>query len=205
MRGLEPPPGLPDTDLNRARLPIPPHPRAGRRANISHGTCSRRFASLDPARTRAAIVQGTRTPPSHGGNPGSNPGSGTSEGPANRGAFVVLAVWPFPDTRSARRGFQSGTAASGRRDACRRATCEQAYNPRRAGQGVWSAPRADSGNGPTFRAEYRPPNIRTLRGRWEHTPAICLFARHIGRRYDRYALQFMVSSRRRHVVANGLP
>ncbi len=33
MRGLEPPPGFPDTDLNRARLPIPPHPRAsgGRR------------------------------------------------------------------------------------------------------------------------------------------------------------------------------
>jgi hypothetical protein len=28
MRGLEPPPGCPDTDLNRARLPIPPHPRA---------------------------------------------------------------------------------------------------------------------------------------------------------------------------------
>jgi hypothetical protein len=28
MRGLEPPPGFPDTDLNRARLPIPPHPRA---------------------------------------------------------------------------------------------------------------------------------------------------------------------------------
>jgi hypothetical protein len=26
MRGLEPPPGHPDTDLNRARLPIPPHP-----------------------------------------------------------------------------------------------------------------------------------------------------------------------------------
>jgi hypothetical protein len=29
MRGLEPPRGLPHTDLNRARLPIPPHPRAG--------------------------------------------------------------------------------------------------------------------------------------------------------------------------------
>src|SRR5271154_4036221 len=29
MRGLEPPPGCPDTDLNRARLPIPPHPREG--------------------------------------------------------------------------------------------------------------------------------------------------------------------------------
>ena len=28
MRGLEPPRGFPHTDLNRARLPIPPHPRA---------------------------------------------------------------------------------------------------------------------------------------------------------------------------------
>ncbi len=36
MRGLEPPPGFPDTDLNRARLPIPPHPRAGGDAKISH-------------------------------------------------------------------------------------------------------------------------------------------------------------------------
>ncbi len=27
MRGLEPPRGYPHTDLNRARLPIPPHPR----------------------------------------------------------------------------------------------------------------------------------------------------------------------------------
>src|SRR5262245_14081022 len=27
MRGLEPPRGCPHTDLNRARLPIPPHPR----------------------------------------------------------------------------------------------------------------------------------------------------------------------------------
>ena len=31
MRGLEPPPGCPDTDLNRARLPIPPHPPEARR------------------------------------------------------------------------------------------------------------------------------------------------------------------------------
>ena len=32
MRGLEPPPSYLDTDLNRARLPIPPHPRGeGRR------------------------------------------------------------------------------------------------------------------------------------------------------------------------------
>src|SRR5215210_2056706 len=28
MRGLEPPRGYPHTDLNRARLPIPPHPRS---------------------------------------------------------------------------------------------------------------------------------------------------------------------------------
>jgi hypothetical protein len=98
MRGLEPPPGCPDTDLNRARLPIPPHPRAGCE-DIADGGASRVcargphrgsktwapevlgdgsgacFASLVPA-TCAAIVQGTRTPPSHGGNPGSNPGSG---------------------------------------------------------------------------------------------------------------------------------
>jgi hypothetical protein len=33
----------------------------------------------------AAIVQGTRTPPSHGGNPGSNPGSGTPKPPYPRG------------------------------------------------------------------------------------------------------------------------
>ena len=35
MRGLEPPPSYLDTDLNRARLPIPPHPRDGG-AKISH-------------------------------------------------------------------------------------------------------------------------------------------------------------------------
>jgi hypothetical protein len=35
MRGLEPPPSYLDTDLNRARLPIPPHPRGGRVAKIS--------------------------------------------------------------------------------------------------------------------------------------------------------------------------
>jgi hypothetical protein len=70
MRGLEPPPGFPDTDLNRARLPIPPHPRVGEEANIAPAveqlrrwkrpwpearvvgslspTRSGRFASLDP-------------------------------------------------------------------------------------------------------------------------------------------------------------
>src|SRR5712691_5679992 len=33
MRGLEPPRGRPHTDLNRARLPIPPHPPAGAHCN----------------------------------------------------------------------------------------------------------------------------------------------------------------------------
>jgi hypothetical protein len=42
MRGLEPPPGFPDTDLNRARLPIPPHPRVGRSEDIAPSA----FASL---------------------------------------------------------------------------------------------------------------------------------------------------------------
>ena len=100
MRGLEPPPGFPDTDLNRARLPIPPHPRAARRARIPYsdrwpgGRAQPLSGSALLGRSRpvglppgallassaslpAAIVQGTRTPPSHGGNPGSNPGSGT--------------------------------------------------------------------------------------------------------------------------------
>ncbi len=45
MRGLEPPPGCPDTDLNRARLPIPPHPRADAKISQTRragGTCGRR-------------------------------------------------------------------------------------------------------------------------------------------------------------------
>jgi hypothetical protein len=45
------------------------------------------FASLRSVGLRAAIVQGTRTPPSHGGNPGSNPGSGIENPPRNRGFF----------------------------------------------------------------------------------------------------------------------
>src|SRR5438445_696847 len=44
MRGLEPPRGRPHTDLNRARLPIPPHPR---------GTAVYRRSVLTPAAPRA--------------------------------------------------------------------------------------------------------------------------------------------------------
>ena|GEM_PF-6158771 len=93
MRGLEPPRTCIHTDLNRARLPIPPHPQAVGSEHIARGArrlavsarsralCRRggpvgAFASLGARQARAAIVQGTRTPPSHGGNPGSNPGSG---------------------------------------------------------------------------------------------------------------------------------
>jgi hypothetical protein len=53
MRGLEPPPGFPDTDLNRARLPIPPHPRAVG-AKISHRDSSSNAARAGSA--RAPIV-----------------------------------------------------------------------------------------------------------------------------------------------------
>jgi hypothetical protein len=127
MRGLEPPPGCPDTDLNRARLPIPPHPRAGEQAKISHAPTQQEQAreplrglrrwihaeGLAPdallasfLRRRAAIVQGTRTPPSHGGNPGSNPGSGTHLAPCLRGQsrFRALDEGLGGVRRSKRRG-----------------------------------------------------------------------------------------------------
>jgi hypothetical protein len=52
MRGLEPPPGCPDTDLNRARLPIPPHPRAACE-DIADAAGGTRADGLDRARDRA--------------------------------------------------------------------------------------------------------------------------------------------------------
>jgi site-specific DNA recombinase len=91
MRGLEPPPSFLDTDLNRARLPIPPHPRGGCEdiaptswegfvGGIRVRADLVRSVLLASNRLKhAAIVQGTRTPPSHGGNRGSNPRSGTRE------------------------------------------------------------------------------------------------------------------------------
>jgi hypothetical protein len=72
----------------RARLPVPAD--RGSRAvgqDLPRTTQSECFASLGPA-DRAAIVQGTRTPPSHGGNPGSNPGSGTPKTPRIYVAFL---------------------------------------------------------------------------------------------------------------------
>jgi hypothetical protein len=55
MRGLEPPPGYPDTDLNRARLPIPPHPRIG--GGSGHILAARPTAvgPPDAARVRRAL------------------------------------------------------------------------------------------------------------------------------------------------------
>jgi hypothetical protein len=47
MRGLEPPRGFPHTDLNRARLPIPPHPRA--LARIADGSGTDGAAANDPS------------------------------------------------------------------------------------------------------------------------------------------------------------
>ena len=85
MKGLEPSRSFLHTDLNRARLPIPPHPRAsaediarGQAVDWLHAEHRTGLQALvaSIAASLAAIVQGTRTPPSHGGNPGSNPGSG---------------------------------------------------------------------------------------------------------------------------------
>ncbi len=73
------------------RLCSPPRARRLARARFvrrRRESPSSRFASLVRA-IRAAIVQGTRTPPSHGGNPGSNPGSGTSPTPYLRGRYRV--------------------------------------------------------------------------------------------------------------------
>jgi site-specific DNA recombinase len=51
MRGLEPPPDCSDTDLNRARLPIPPHPRAagGKRRYRTGPRLGRRPLTSSPA------------------------------------------------------------------------------------------------------------------------------------------------------------
>jgi hypothetical protein len=61
MRGLEPPPGCPDTDLNRARLPIPPHPRVGEEANIASARAVAVTMKTPPAR-RARERLGEPTP-----------------------------------------------------------------------------------------------------------------------------------------------
>ena len=129
MRGLEPPRTCIHTDLNRARLPIPPHPRERQGEDIAPSgaldtgarpafgqSCpradrpSRRGALLAScSRLRAAIVQGTRTPPSHGGNPGSNPGSGTPKVPASGQVFSLsrpLTASPLGERSAARWGAE---------------------------------------------------------------------------------------------------
>jgi hypothetical protein len=53
MRGLEPPRGFPHTDLNRARLPIPPHPRA-----TATPLCHAFSQSESAAKTFSACVSG---------------------------------------------------------------------------------------------------------------------------------------------------
>jgi hypothetical protein len=62
--------------------PDRPRTRAqGRRAGLVRRRLSSSALLASAPADRAAIVQGTRTPPSHGGNPGSNPGSGIASGP----------------------------------------------------------------------------------------------------------------------------
>ena len=52
MRGLEPPRGCPHTDLNRARLPIPPHPRG--RAILAYPAA--RASSRSRKRSTSSVV-----------------------------------------------------------------------------------------------------------------------------------------------------
>jgi hypothetical protein len=56
MRGLEPPRSFPHTDLNRARLPVPPHPQCGGQSSTG---CERSIADscvpLDLVRRTATV------------------------------------------------------------------------------------------------------------------------------------------------------
>ena len=54
MRGLEPPRGLPHTDLNRARLPIPPHPRG--RASLAAVVRRSQFAHESRAQSSVSTM-----------------------------------------------------------------------------------------------------------------------------------------------------
>src|SRR3954468_4407581 len=65
MRGLEPPRGFPHTDLNRARLPIPPHPRGGASVAVPLGPETGSPHLRDRARARACGPRGQRK---HGGD-----------------------------------------------------------------------------------------------------------------------------------------
>jgi hypothetical protein len=75
MRGLEPPPSCLDTDLNRARLPIPPHPRVVRKRRYSTRTRTPWGLAEDWRRTggglaRSALLASVgpqRAPPSSRG------------------------------------------------------------------------------------------------------------------------------------------
>jgi hypothetical protein len=57
MRGLEPPRGLPHTDLNRARLPIPPHPRG--RPNSSRAAAAQLTRIRQAPLTRTSLGGGS--------------------------------------------------------------------------------------------------------------------------------------------------
>jgi hypothetical protein len=113
----------------RARLPVadpvvcPEHggeavgPAGRPGANARAG-----FASLGASFPRAAIVQGTRTPPSHGGNPGSNPGSGIASWQVGPGLPGPFAFQPYNRSRW---GSSTGPYAA-RRARAARARCASA-------------------------------------------------------------------------------
>jgi site-specific DNA recombinase len=101
MRGLEPPPGFPDTDLNRARLPIPPHPRAGEsedtaRPGPSAWSPVHWLASHCYGRCRTRLVLGALLASSADALPLSSRGLGRRPLMAETGVRIPVAVFDWP-------------------------------------------------------------------------------------------------------------
>jgi hypothetical protein len=133
----------------RAPAGAPPQPRRLRESRSGHLLASER-------RNPAAIVQGTRTPPSHGGNPGSNPGSGTFHGPEKSGPLA------FRGARRDRRRNGSRTAR------CRVDSRRSLYKLAFRGQEGWLAREGWHVQGGRSRTSTRPRGGRHSRGDLRH-------------------------------------
>jgi hypothetical protein len=135
MRGLEPPRGFPHTDLNRARLPIPPHPR-GAADDDSNGSVAKLDLPEPPSsrglgRRPLTAETGVRIPvavlrtPRAAGLSSFRPNRIGRQGPRRTGALAARAVSPptpaagrapggTPRRSRSRRDRPRGTAAAGR-------------------------------------------------------------------------------------------
>src|SRR5437016_10458672 len=110
MRGLEPPRGRRHTDLNRARLPIPPHPRGAIVTARTMGSLRRGllfllaialFAPAPAAASTAAVevVVGLSPPPLAGAIADAR----ALAARANAGKLDPASAFPRPDARSLER------------------------------------------------------------------------------------------------------